>query len=57
MGVFVGTHALIGGYRFVLDRNFDLGLEGGGFVATADFGDVSATGLTPTLASSLSYRF
>ena len=53
----MGTHALIGGYRFVLDRNFDLGLEGGGFVATADFGDVSATGLTPTLASSLSYRF
>lgn len=57
LGVFVGTLALTGGYRWVLDRNLDLGLEGGVFVATADLGNVNAVGLTPTLALSLGYRF
>ena len=57
VGTFVGTFALTGGYRFVLNQNFDLGLEGGLFVATADYGTVSAIGITPTLAVSVDYRF
>lgn len=53
----VGALALTGGYRSMLDRNFDLGLEGRVFVATADFGYVSAIGPTSTLALRLGHRF
>lgn len=56
IGAFAGTAALSGGYRFVTG-GLELGLEGGLWLASFDFGNSSLIAITPTVAITAGFRF